>query len=87
MSPNSKSCTVSNSTANRWLDGLPMFLVLRRPRYWLERASGMELELAIAKAMPWPPSLAYSEIMAKAKVVEKEKREPSVEFLKRMGTG
>ncbi|KAH0457576.1 hypothetical protein IEQ34_012891 [Dendrobium chrysotoxum] len=86
MSLNSKSCTVSNSTANRWLEALPMFLPLSKPRYSLGRASGRELELAIVKARPWPPTLRYDGTMAKAKAVEKEKREPSVEFLKRMGT-
>ncbi|KAH0458532.1 hypothetical protein IEQ34_013847 [Dendrobium chrysotoxum] len=86
MSPNTKDCTVSNSTANRWLEALPMFLPLSRPRYSLGKASGRELELAIVKARPWPPSLGYAGTMAKAKEVEKEKREPSVEFLKRMGT-
>uniref|UniRef100_A0A7N0TMJ7 Uncharacterized protein n=1 Tax=Kalanchoe fedtschenkoi TaxID=63787 RepID=A0A7N0TMJ7_KALFE len=87
ISPNSKSCTVSNSTAKMWLVEFPLSVALRSPRYWLGRAPVSSLELAMTKAIPWPPSLGYSGTMAKAKAVEKEKALPSADFLNLMGLG
>ncbi|OAY71593.1 hypothetical protein ACMD2_23264 [Ananas comosus] len=87
MSPNSKSWTVSNSTAKTWLVALPTSLALRSPRYWLGSAPASSLEVAMVKARPWPPSFGYSGTMAKANAVEKENTAPSVPFLKRRDVG
>ncbi|PQP97302.1 hypothetical protein Pyn_32440 [Prunus yedoensis var. nudiflora] len=72
MSPNSKSCRVSNSTAKMWFEKFPTTVALRIPRYWLGRDPGSSFEGEIMKARPWPPSLGYSGTMVKAKAVEKE---------------
>ncbi|RDX79030.1 hypothetical protein CR513_40593, partial [Mucuna pruriens] len=79
MSPNSKSWTVSNSTANRWFEMLPTSFGLRRPKYWLGYASVSDVEREMVKANPWPPSFGYWGMIANAKAVEKEKSLASLE--------
>jgi hypothetical protein len=62
-------------------------VLLNRPRYWLGRAPGRPLVGAMTKAIPWPPRVGYSGMIAKTKVVEKVKAVLFIEFLKVTGFG
>ncbi|OAY79894.1 hypothetical protein ACMD2_22799 [Ananas comosus] len=82
MSWNSELRIVSSSTATMWLVALLLLLMLNKPKYSDGRASEKFVEGVITKAIPWPLRSAYSDTMAKAKVVEKEGVLPS-DWIKR----
>lgn len=67
---------MSSSTATTRFVAFPLLLSLNRPMNWLAKAPGRPFVGEITKAMPWPLRVAYSETMAKTKVVEKDETVP-----------
>lgn len=68
---------MSSSTAKMLFDELPLLFGLKRPKNWLGFAVEKFVVGDMKKTMPWPLRFAYGEIMAKIKVVEKEKMLPA----------
>lgn len=78
---------VSSSTAKIWLLKLPLFVELKSPKNWIEKASLKSILRLMKKAKPWPLMLPKEERMPNTKEREKDCTMPSGDRQKRSGDG